>query len=322
MITQQHPETLTLPTTNPTTLLASLALSQTQYGVDLDPHFAMRVPPDYLAAIQSADPTDPLLRQVLPLTCENTETPGFNRDPTGDLAARAVPGLLHKYQGRALVIATTVCAIHCRYCFRRHYPYRDLPADWHTQALAYLAGDSSIHEVILSGGDPLMLNNARLETWFKSLAEIKHIRRLRVHSRVPVVLPSRIDNGLLALIRASVLPLSLVIHANHPRELTVTARRALAQLHQAGAWLFNQSVLLRGVNDHAETLRQLSEALGECRVSPYYLHQLDPVQGAAHFAVPDAEAHALMQALRVSLPGYLVPRLVRENIGAAYKQIL
>jgi L-lysine 2,3-aminomutase len=307
---------------DPAALLQTLALSSAECAVDMTPSFAMRIPPAYLAAITPGDKADPLLRQVLPLNQENEPSPGFCSDPTGDVAARTAPGLLHKYQGRALIITTTVCAIHCRYCFRRHYPYRDLPMAWQNQVIAHIQRDSSIHEIILSGGDPLVLSTSKLAQWFSDLSAIAHIRRIRIHTRVPVVLPQRIDNSLLEIIRHSPLPVTVVIHANHPRELNPQARSALAHLRQAGAWLFNQSVLLHGVNDDASVLHELSEVLGECQVVPYYLHFLDPVHGAAHFAVTPAHAHALLQQLRLSLPGYLVPKLVREQIGAPYKQAL
>ena len=284
-------------------------------------HFPLRVPRRWLARMGRGDLNDPLLRQVLPLAAELTEAPGFVADPVNDLAAQAVPGVLHKYHGRALLIATGACAVHCRYCFRREYPYRhaSVRADTWGAALAYLAADPSIHEVILSGGDPLTLSNARLERLLAALARIPHVQRLRLHSRQPVVMPERLDAGLLTLLTASRLRPVLVIHANHPHELDETVRAALARLAAAGVVLLNQSVLLRGVNDSVETLAALSEALFATRVLPYYLHLLDPVRGAAHFDVNEIEASAIMDQLRRRLPGYLLPRLVREQPGQSAK---
>ena len=231
------------------------------------------------------------------------------------------PGLLQKYAGRVLLITTGACGIHCRYCFRRHFPYSDshAAADRWAQALDYLKRDSNIEEVILSGGDPLSLTDARLGELTAQLDGISHLRRLRLHTRLPVVLPERIDDALIRWLGASRLKPVVVIHANHANEFDAAVERALARLHDADVLLLNQSVLLKGVNDEADALCDLSESLVANRVLPYYLHQLDPVQGAAHFAVDDATAKALIGALRDRLPGYLVPQLVRELPGAPAK---
>ncbi|MDY6812479.1 MAG: EF-P beta-lysylation protein EpmB [Pseudomonadota bacterium] len=283
--------------------------------------FALRVPASYLARMRPGDPHDPLLRQVLPLGAELTSPPGYLADPVGDLPAGRVPGLLQKYRGRALVITTGACAVHCRYCFRRHYPYAQaqLTPGRRAAILAALAGDRQIHEVILSGGDPLSLGDHRLADLVAALGEIPHLRRLRLHTRTPIVLPSRIDGQLSKWLAASRLPMVFVLHANHPQELDSTVASALARLRQAGATLLNQAVLLRGVNDDAETLVRLSERLFEIGVLPYYLHLLDPVRGAAHFDVPLARARALLAEISGRLSGYLVPRLVREIPGAPAK---
>ncbi|HJO35728.1 MAG TPA: EF-P beta-lysylation protein EpmB [Gammaproteobacteria bacterium] len=283
--------------------------------------FALRVPASYLARMRPGDPHDPLLRQVLPLGAELTSPPGYLADPVGDLPAGRVPGLLQKYRGRALVITTGACAVHCRYCFRRHYPYAQaqLTPGRRAAILAALAGDRQIHEVILSGGDPLSLGDHRLADLVAALGEIPHLRRLRLHTRTPIVLPSRIDGQLSKWLAASRLPMVFVLHANHPQELDSTVASALARLRQAGATLLNQAVLLRGVNDDAETLVRLSERLFEIGVLPYYLHLLDPVRGAAHFDVPRARARALLAEISGRLSGYLVPRLVREIPGAPAK---
>lgn len=283
--------------------------------------FALRVPHAFVARMRKGDPADPLLRQVLPLGEELIETPGFSRDPVGDLASRAAHGVLHKYHGRVLLITTGACAINCRYCFRRHFPYAEENArsgQWQA-ALQYIGGDTSISEVILSGGDPLSLSDTALAPLVEALQHIPHLRTLRIHSRTPVVLPSRVDEHLLAWLGACRLRKVVVLHANHAHELDVAVTRAVAGLHAAGATVFNQSVLLRGVNDSVEALAALSEALFSAGIIPYYLHLLDRVQGAAHFEVNEARARELMHGLRARVPGYLVPRLVREVAGAASK---
>jgi EF-P beta-lysylation protein EpmB len=269
------------------------------------------------------DPADPLLRQVLPLDAECDDVEGFTVDAVGDQAARRAPGLLHKYAGRALLIATGSCAVHCRYCFRRHYAYGEEPRrldEWQAP-LDVIAEDTSLSEVILSGGDPLMLTDARLDQLISRIAATRHIRRLRVHSRLPIVLPNRVTAGLIDLLRnhSSLTPI-MVVHANHPAEVVGDCAEALKRLVTSGIPTLNQAVLLRGVNDDAETLITLSERLVNLGVMPYYLHQLDRVQGTAHFEVSDKRACELVAALRARLPGYAVPRLVREVAGADSKQ--
>ncbi|MBR0346155.1 MAG: KamA family radical SAM protein, partial [Rudaea sp.] len=243
------------------------------------------------------------------------------RRTAGDMNARAALGVLHKYQGRALLIATGSCAVNCRYCFRRHFPYAEQTAAanrWH-EAIAHLRADTSIDEVILSGGDPLSLSTAKLAELSDALAPLAHLRRLRIHTRLPVVLPERVDREFTAWLKQLPWPVAIVLHANHANELDANAATACARLRETGAQLLNQSVLLRGINDDADTLAELSSRLFDCGVLPYYLHQLDRVAGAAHFAVGDDEARALVNALRERLAGYLVPRLVREIAGEAHK---
>jgi EF-P beta-lysylation protein EpmB len=283
--------------------------------------FPLRVPRYFAGLMRPGDPDDPLLRQVLPLGEELAEVPGFVTDPVGDLAAKAGTGLLHKYRGRALLITTGACAVHCRYCFRRHFPYSGEQAgrDQWAAVLAELAGRSDIDEVILSGGDPLALSDQRLRPLLEGLERTDRLRRLRIHTRLPIVLPQRLSAELTGLLASSRLAVSMVLHANHPNELTATLGKALMPLRQAGISLLNQSVLLTGVNDDAATLGRLSEALFELGVLPYYLHQLDPVAGAAHFQVADDRARRLHLALRDRLPGYLLPRLVCEKPGAPAK---
>ncbi|MDG4595085.1 MAG: EF-P beta-lysylation protein EpmB [Candidatus Contendobacter sp.] len=283
--------------------------------------FPLRVPRGFVRRMVRGDPNDPLLRQILPLGMELETAPGFVADPVGDRAAQAASGVLHKYHGRVLLIVTGACAVHCRYCFRREYPYTEFQAgadDWRP-ALAYLAGDSNLREVILSGGDPLSLSDRRLSALLAALDRIPHLERLRIHSRQPIVLPERVDEGLLNALAGTRLRLVLVVHANHPREIDADVRAALARLAAAGVTLLNQSVLLRGVNDSVAVLAELSEALFAARVLPYYLHLLDPVRGAAHFDVNEIEASAIIKTLRRRLPGYLAPRLVREQPGQLAK---
>jgi EF-P beta-lysylation protein EpmB len=283
--------------------------------------FGLRVPRAYAELMRPGDARDPLLRQVLPLADETLPRPGFTSDPVGDRQAQTRPGLLHKYHGRALVIATGACAIHCRYCFRRHYPYGSAcasPRHW-ADILDYLRAHAEVEELILSGGDPLMLSDERLAAWLDQLAALPQLKRLRLHTRLPVVLPQRITQELLARLAGSRLRTLIVLHANHPRELSPAVAAALACVKQAGIPLFNQAVLLQGVNDDADTLVRLSERLFECGVLPYYLHLLDRVAGAAHFEVDEKQARALHRELQKRLPGYLVPKLVRETAGEGAK---
>ena len=304
-------------------LLAALGLTPESCGVSAEAaaSFPLRVPRGFVARMRHGDPRDPLLRQVLPVEAENVVLPGYGTDPVGDLASVRAPGLLQKYAGRALLITTGACAVHCRYCFRRAFPYAEQSATPGAlaEAVATIAADDSLHEIILSGGDPLALNNARLGEILRSLAGIPHIRRIRLHTRVPVVLPERIDAELLKLLRTTGRPVVTVIHANHANEIDAGVTAALQELRGVSAALLNQSVLLRGVNDSADALTALSEKLFSAGVLPYYLHQLDRVAGAAHFLVSDQEARTLIAAMAATLPGYLVPRLVREIAGAAAK---
>jgi EF-P beta-lysylation protein EpmB len=286
--------------------------------------FPLRVPRGFVALMRKGDPADPLLRQVLPLGLELEDQPGFGTDPVGELAASVTPGLLHKYRGRVLLVTTGACAVHCRYCFRRHFPYGEenpRRGGWDA-AHAAIAADTSIEEVLLSGGDPLSLSDARLTELVARLETIPHLKRLRFHTRQPVVLPERVDGEFLAWFSAIRLQKVVVIHANHPAEVGPGLTRALADLRAAGATLLNQAVLLRGVNDSSDLLAGLSETLFGVGVLPYYLHVLDRVRGAAHFEVPEAEARVLYAALAARLPGYLVPRLVREVPGASGKTLL
>ncbi|MBS3896641.1 EF-P beta-lysylation protein EpmB [Silanimonas sp.] len=286
--------------------------------------FPLRVPAGYLARMRHGDPHDPLLRQVLPLDLEDRLVPGFTLDAVGDAQAKAGTGVIHKYEGRALLIATGSCAIHCRYCFRRHFPYAEETAaagGW-ASALEHLRADPSVREVILSGGDPLSLSTAKLAELTDALRGLPQITRLRIHTRLPIVLPERIDAEFLDWIGALPWPVVMVVHANHAREINEGVRTACAALRERDVHLLNQAVLLRGVNDDVDALVDLSEALFGIGVLPYYLHQLDRVQGAAHFEVPESEGAALHRALHARLPGYLLPRRVREDAGQPGKTLL
>ncbi len=308
---------------DPTELIGTLGLSKAliKPARRAATRFPLLVPRGFLARMRRGDPADPLLRQVLPLEREEEEVPGYGSDPVGDAAATCAPGLLRKYAGRALLIATATCAMHCRYCFRREYPYETAPkgmAEWRP-ALDQLAGDSSIQEVILSGGDPLLLTDRALDRLVREIEVIPHVRQLRIHTRLPIVLPERVTDALLGILCRFRLQTRIVVHANHPAELADDCAGALTKLADAGIPLLNQAVLLRGVNDDPATLFALSQRLVDLRVLPYYLHQLDPVRGAAHFFVPEARGITLIDALRRKLPGYAVPRYVREEPGAPGK---
>ena len=286
--------------------------------------FPLRVPRGFVDRMRRGDPHDPLLRQVLPLDDEDRQVPGFDLDAVGDLAAGGGTGVIHKYRGRVLLVATGSCAVHCRYCFRRHYPYAEdtaAAAGWRA-AIGVVRGDDSIHEVILSGGDPLSLATPKLAEFTRGLAALPHVRRLRLHTRLPVVLPERIDDELTAWLRRLPWPVTVVLHANHAAEFDAHVDAALARLRGAGGLLLNQAVLLRGVNDSVQALADLSERGHRAGVLPYYLHQLDRVHGAAHFEVGDDEARAIHAGLAARVSGYLVPRLVREIPGDTGKRPL
>lgn len=307
---------------DPHVLIKELALDTTCFSIPANQQFKLLAPQPYVAKIKKGDWNDPLLRQILPVTEEMHIKQGFGIDPVGDAAAMVSDGVLHKYNGRVLLVTTGACAIHCRYCFRRHFPYSDAnPAkdNWQN-ALSYIASNSRIKEVILSGGDPLVLSDEKLHSLCSQIADIPHVKRLRIHSRLPVVLPERIDRTFLKWFEKLPLQKILVIHANHAQELGDDVLKILSHLSSINTLLLNQSVLLRNVNDSLEALSNLSERLVENNVQPYYLHLLDRVQGASHFEVSRKEAIQLMQELRDQLSGYMVPKLVQEIAGKAAKQ--
>lgn len=283
--------------------------------------FPLKVPQCYVDKIQPASVDDPLLKQIMLSSRELEQVAGYSHDPVGDQNATAIPGLLHKYHGRVLLIATQTCAVHCRYCFRRHFPYTENQASrnqWQS-ALDYIAERREISEVILSGGDPLLLSDHKLAELVHRLETIPHIKRLRIHSRLPVVLPDRISDEMCQRLARSRLDCCLVIHANHANEIQAAEINCLHKLRSSNISLLNQSVLLAGINDNIDSLADLSEKLFSAGVLPYYLHYLDPVSGAAHFNVNKAKAIELIKALQLRLPGYLVPRLVEEIAGEESK---
>jgi EF-P beta-lysylation protein EpmB len=283
--------------------------------------FATRVPRGFAHRMQKGNLTDPLLLQVLASAEELLPVAGFVQDPLQEEKTNIQKGLVHKYSGRVLLTVTGVCAVNCRYCFRRHFPYQENNlgrAGW-DGVLQYIADDSSIHEVILSGGDPLLASDSTLQGLIRALENIPHVHTLRIHSRVPVVLPERIQTQLCDMLAHSRLNIVVVLHVNHANELNDDVYEACARLRAVQCHLLNQSVLLKGVNDSDDALVALSERLFVFGILPYYLHLLDKVQGAAHFEVEEPQAKQLFQALQQRLPGYLVPRLVREIAGEKSK---
>ena len=306
---------------DPNTLLRELALDPTDLGALFTPDFKLRVPRGFVDRMEKGNPQDPLLLQVLPLNQELNVHPGYSHDPVGEQHVNPIPGLLHKYHGRVLLTLTGGCAINCRYCFRRHFPYHDNTpgtAGWQ-QALDYIAKDHTIGEVILSGGDPLMLKDQQLSALVARLETIQHVKRLRIHTRFPIVIPERVNDELTDWLGKTRLKTIVVLHANHPNEINQAVIDALQRLHQANVTLFNQTVLLKNINDNAACLAKLSHALFTAHVIPYYLHLFDRVQGAAHFEVSERTARHLVDTMTQQLPGYLVPKLVREVAGERSK---
>ena len=332
IVTHNHPTRevwltqLAQAISDPVELLQLLALehhADLQKGAQARRLFPLRVPREFVARMKKGDPNDPLLLQVLTANAEFTITPGFSTDPL-DEQQNAVPGLLHKYQNRALLLVKGGCAVNCRYCFRRHFPYEDNKgnkANWQ-KAIEYIKNNSKLDEIIFSGGDPLMAKDDELDWLITQLEAIPHLKRLRIHSRLPVVIPARITDTLCKRLQQSRLQNIMVLHINHANEIDDALREACSKLKNANVTLLNQGVLLRGVNDSAEVLADLSRALFDAGVMPYYLHVLDKVQGAAHFMVPDHEAREIMKALMSLVSGYMVPKLTREIGGEPSKTLL
>ncbi len=306
---------------DPLTLLDSLGISPKEDTILSKAPFPMRVPQAFAARIRYGDPTDPILKQVLPVDLEQISESGYLDDPVGDQASRQSRGVLHKYHGRALLITTGACAVHCRYCFRQHFPYAQehMGGSFSDEAVEYIAATPTINEVILSGGDPLMLSTERLESLTDRLCGISHIQRFRIHTRLPIVLPDRITDRLIHWLDSLPWPVVMVIHANHAQEFDASVDAALARLSAAGVCLLNQAVLLHGVNDAADQLVALMERSFAAGALPYYLHRLDKVTGASRFEVPEDKMAGLMHELRARLSGYLVPKLVAEVAGQPYK---
>jgi EF-P beta-lysylation protein EpmB len=312
--------------TDPAELLRELELDPSILGGrrgadEAARRFPLRVPRGFVARMRHGDPNDPLLAQVLPVARETDRVPGFTADPVGEHPGGHAAGMLRKYRGRALLVTTPACAVHCRYCFRRQFPYdqASLAAAGWERAVAAVADDPTVAEVILSGGDPLTVPDGRLAWAVEAFGAVDHVRRLRIHTRVPVVLPERVDGELLEILAACRPTLAIVLHVNHAHEIDDRVRTVSRALAMAGAVVLNQAVLLAGVNDTVDALEQLSTALVEAGIVPYYLHLLDRVDGAAHFDIPERRARELLGHLLVRAPGYLVPRLVREVTGAPTK---
>ncbi|MCI0654303.1 MAG: EF-P beta-lysylation protein EpmB [Methylococcaceae bacterium] len=283
--------------------------------------FPFKVTRSFAEKIERGNINDPLLKQILPSMAELTNPPDFVDNPVGDLEAIATPGLLHKYYSRVLLITTGTCAVNCRYCFRRNYPYsgNQLGISGRAEALRYIESRVKIKEVILSGGDPLVLANPGLEQLIGAIAAIQHVERLRIHTRIPSVLPARIDPDLVRILETTRLKTVVVTHINHPREIDAKVRIAVASLLDAGVRVLNQAVLLKGINDDPEILSELLETAFDAGIHPYYLHMLDRATGTAHFEVAQDYSLYLEKTLRNNLPGYLLPRFVREVVGLPYK---
>lgn len=301
-----------------------LKLPEAEIPSSIEQQFKTKVPKPFAALMEPGNENDPLLLQVLAVENELESPKSYTTDPLLEKQYIEQKGILQKYHGRALLTLTGACAVHCRYCFRRHFPYQSnnpKKQGWE-HVLNYLMQDQSTHEVILSGGDPLLMNDKNLADLIQGLNTIPHLKTLRIHTRIPVVLPERVTPNLLLILQQSRLNQVIVIHSNHPNELDVRVQDCCAKLKSIGCYLLNQSVLLARVNDEPKILASLSHRLFECGVLPYYLHLLDKVKGAAHFEIPDAKAFKLYQTLQSLLPGYLLPRLAREEAGKKSKTLL
>lgn len=286
--------------------------------------FPLKVPRPFVDRMEIGNPHDPLLNQVLPVTQETEPAVGYSPDPLDEAEHNPVPGIVHKYGNRLLLIVSPNCAINCRYCFRRHFPYqenRQSKAQWQ-QALSYISSNTAINEVIFSGGDPLAANDNFLRWLTEQIANIPHIKRLRIHTRLPVVIPSRIDESFLNWATGTRLVPIMVLHINHRNEINSAVRHMVQRLVNSGMLVMNQTVLLKAINDNAETLVELSEALYDSGVIPYYLHLLDPVAGACHFDIAAQQAQQIYSQLQTQLPGFLVPKLVREISGEKSKTLM
>lgn len=307
-------------------LLRFVGLRASQLDVDAQAtkSFGLRVPRSFAERMQRGNPHDPLLLQVLPQRDELMMFPGYSCDPLSEQQAGKMPGLLHKYFGRVLLVLAGACAINCRYCFRRHFPYREnsIGDEQLDNIIAYIQARPEIFEVILSGGDPLIVKDAALERLIEKLAQLNQLRYVRIHTRLPIVLPNRITDSLIQALTKTRLKVNVVVHCNHAQEINDDVDGALKKLHRHHITLFNQSVLLKNINDDAEKLIALSHRLYQADVLPYYLHLLDAVQGAHHFQVSDEVAKKIIREMQAKLPGFLVPKLVREVPDALNKVLV
>ncbi len=286
--------------------------------------FPLRVPESFIERMVPGKADDPLLLQVLPQARESVATPGYGPDPLEEADQNPVPGVLHKYRSRILVMPTGACAVHCRYCFRRHFPYqeRGLSGQHWSNILDYIQKHPDVNEVIFSGGDPLLVSDTVLVRYFNELASLPQLKRIRLHTRIPIVLPERLTRDFFSICESAPLPLIMMIHSNHPQELSPALIKRLKTLSQTGIQLYNQTVLLKGINDDPSVLAELSERLWEAKVQPYYLHLLDAVEGAQHFDLSVGKAKDIHRELRALLPGFLVPTLVREEPHATAKVVV
>lgn len=314
---------LTSAITSPKQLLTMLKLdtSLLPAALEASQNFKLKAPLSYVKRIKQGDINDPLLKQILPIDAECLEVEGYGKDPLQEWSQNPTNGVIHKYQGRLLLIVSGACAINCRFCFRRHFPYEDnhLSRDGVQKAIDYIAADTSISEVIFSGGDPLANSDKKLSAIISQLNMIPHLDTLRVHTRLPIMIPERVTDELITLLSTQCLKPVVVLHCNHSNEINEEVQRAIQKMAQAGITLLNQTVLLKGINDSADSLLALNKKLFHAGVLPYYLHLLDPVQGAAHFDVKEPKAIEIMQQLSAKSPGYLVPKLVREIAGEPNK---
>ena len=297
-----------------------LPLSEIDSGDATQP-FPLFAPLPFVSRMEPGNIEDPLLRQVLPVAEEKIQAEGYLKDPLKEDQFSISPGLLHKYDSRALMIINGTCAVHCRYCFRRNFPYQESlqsTGDW-DRAIQQIESDVSVHEIILSGGDPLTVVDDRLTELVQRLDQIQHLQRLRIHTRLPIVIPQRITGDLIETINETRMAITIVVHANHANEVDESVAHHLGRLSQTRATVLNQSVLLRGINDDPSELIELSQRLIACGTVPYYLHQLDPVIGAQHFHVPIQQGREIIKEMRTRISGYLVPRYVQERPGQPNK---
>jgi len=307
-------ELLSTAISSPKVLSERLDIPFTSISNDASQDFKLFVPEPYLQRIEKGNCNDPLLKQVLPQHVEMTSPPNYSKDPLAEDAFNTVPGLIHKYKNRVLLVSGASCAINCRYCFRRHFPYAEnrLSKEQWLNALDYIRQHTEINEVILSGGDPLITNDKQLQWLTGHISEIPHIKRLRIHTRLPVVIPQRIDRSLLKWLSEVPLQKVMVLHINHPNEIDHAVKQAIHHIKETGTLVLNQSVMLAGINDCAETLSELSEKLFDAGALPYYIHQLDKIKGAAHFDISPENMQKIYTDLQAILPGYLLPKLVTE----------